>query len=656
MGYLFDIAIFILVLGELVFFHELGHFLAAKACGIYCERFSLGMPPRLFGFKFGETDYCVGLLPIGGYVKMAGQEDVPLSEDERKEQYGSIPPNRWFMNKPVWQRVIVITAGPFMNIVLAVLIYAILVGFGAEMPESKHDNRIGYIEPDSPAATAPLYKISPDNKMADLSTEPDATGWKTGDRIVSIEGRPVENIMDVQIENVLSGGETVIAEIERTHDDGSVARYISPVQPRKIDDSEHVRVGITPFETALVDVVIDGMPAQAAGIKHGDIVTRLNGKPVDKGTFREAISGIREGESVVLELIRDGQPTTVSVTPMLLGNFKDILIGPNLDWIDTLDVSKPLKVREEDPKLLEGTGFLNGDAVVSVNGESITRDLVRRLSERPGDEKLQVVVERQGLLGFGERKQVSLPDVTVGAFLQAITPFDVAAKPRVLGITAKKSAETGIEEKDIIEEVEGQPATIALLKELRDSRIGETISVTVRKPPIGYGMMRSESTRETKLEVTAAGMVGIQWGEKTTFYRAPLARVFPEAFRETWRMIKLTVRTLESLVSQKISPRELGGPMMIYQATTNAARFGGYVGLMETTAFISVNLAIFNLLPLPVLDGGHLLFLTIESVRRKPVSARVMEWVQQAGLVLIVGLMLFVTFNDIRRWFENLLP
>ena len=76
-----EIAIFFLVLGVLVFVHEMGHFLAAKACGIYVDRFSLGMPPRLFGFRFRETDYCIGLLPIGGYVKMAGQEDQPLTEE-----------------------------------------------------------------------------------------------------------------------------------------------------------------------------------------------------------------------------------------------------------------------------------------------------------------------------------------------------------------------------------------------------------------------------------------------------------------------------------------------------------------------------------------------------------------------------------------------
>ncbi|MFM1918892.1 MAG: hypothetical protein RLZZ303_526, partial [Candidatus Hydrogenedentota bacterium] len=104
--------VFILVLSLLVFVHELGHFLAAKACNIYCDRFSIGMPPRLFGFKWGETDYCIGALPFGGFVKMAGQEDAPLSDEEREATYGHVPSDRWFNNKPVYQRIIVLVAGP----------------------------------------------------------------------------------------------------------------------------------------------------------------------------------------------------------------------------------------------------------------------------------------------------------------------------------------------------------------------------------------------------------------------------------------------------------------------------------------------------------------------------------------------------------------
>src|SRR5512147_1887991 len=96
------ILIFLAVLSTLVFWHELGHFIAAKVCGIYVDQFSIGMPPRLFGVKIGETDYCVSALPIGGYVKMAGQEDAPRSAEEREKEYAHVPPHRFYNNKPVW--------------------------------------------------------------------------------------------------------------------------------------------------------------------------------------------------------------------------------------------------------------------------------------------------------------------------------------------------------------------------------------------------------------------------------------------------------------------------------------------------------------------------------------------------------------------------
>ncbi|GAG17799.1 unnamed protein product, partial [marine sediment metagenome] len=158
--FIMDIIIFLLVLGLLIFVHELGHFVAAKACGIYCCRFSLGMPPRLFGFTIGETDYCVGAIPVGGYVKMAGQEDAPLSEEEREREYGHVPSDRWFNNKPAWQRCVVLVAGPLMNLVLAIVLYALVAATGAEVMEIQVDSRIGEVVPGSPAAQAPMYAVT----------------------------------------------------------------------------------------------------------------------------------------------------------------------------------------------------------------------------------------------------------------------------------------------------------------------------------------------------------------------------------------------------------------------------------------------------------------------------------------------------------------
>lgn len=658
MDYLYDIGIFILVLGELVFFHELGHFLAAKACGIYCERFSLGMPPRLFGFKFGETDYCIGLLPIGGYVKMAGQEDVPLSDEERKTQYGNVPPHRWFMNKPVWQRVIVIFAGPFMNVVLAVLLFAILFGFGAQMPESKHDRRIGQVEPASPAATAPLFKVEDWDQKVDFTKQPDAVGWKTGDSIVSIDGNEISNIRDVAIEGVLSGGSEVLVQIERPLPEGGYAKFLSPVKPRPIpgDEDQHPRTGIDTFQTALVGSVAGDMPAAAAGIKKGDIITRLNGEIVDALSLTDALSRVTDGTAVEAEVERDGAKQIISLVPKPVGVFKDIAFMPPLEWPELFDDAKPVLVSEPDAQKLKGTGLLQNDTVISIDGEPIHDGTVRKIAARPDTDRLQLVVERKGPFGLGKAKRISLPDITVAQFLEAITPFDMAAQPSVAWIKKTVAESTGLQEKDIVEEVDGKPATWALLRETQNTRMGQSVTLKVKKPAIGLGALRSESTREVTLPVTTVGKVGIRFGPRTVFYRAPLGRILPESIHETAKLAKLTLRTLQSLLTGALSAKEIGGPIMIYQITTATARFGGLAELLSMTALISVNLAIFNLLPLPVLDGGHLMFLGIEAVRRKPVSAKVMEWVQQAGLVIIIGLMLFVTYNDLGRLLRSFLP
>lgn len=225
---LFNILIFILVLSVLIFFHELGHYAAAKACGIYVDQFSLGMPPRVAGIRLGETDYCIGLLPIGGYVKMAGQEDVPLSEEERVSEFGHVPEDRWYSSKPVWQRAIVIAAGPCMNVVLAVLLYIVMFATPAQWPEAKVDNRIGAIKTEAPAATAPLYQIEPGEEAWSYKGEPDARGWQPGDRIIEINGREVSGINDIAMEAALGGGEILDVHLARTMPDGTVVHLCRP--------------------------------------------------------------------------------------------------------------------------------------------------------------------------------------------------------------------------------------------------------------------------------------------------------------------------------------------------------------------------------------------------------------------------------------------
>lgn len=564
----FDVFIFLVVLGALIFFHELGHFLAAKACGIYCNRFSLGIPPRVWGFRWGETDYCIGALPIGGYLKMAGQEDAPRSEEKRESEYKDVPVDRWFSSKPVWQRTIVILAGPAMNFALGIILYGVVAAVGSEVPETKVDNRVGAVMPGSPAGRAPLYLMTSEDEGIDRS-RPDAVGWQTGDRIVSIDGEPTTNITDVAIEAVLGTGKTMHAEIERTTEDGAVLRYISPVMPEILGDEEHPRFGVDPFITALIGVVMDGMPAQAHGIQPGDIIVRANGKLVDTQTFTRLVEGMTHAETLEMQVQQEDKMLEISLQPRVVGRF----------------------------------------------------------------------------MGLGTRPYLPRgPGETVDT-----TP------PQVIYCSEELREKTGLKPKDVILEVEGQRATAALLREMEQTRVGETIEVKVHRPAIFFGLAQQEEVRTVHLEVEPVGAIGIVWAPKMVYYRVPASRVIPEAFRLGYQALARTVRTVGLLITGSVSPKDLGGPVMIFQATAAAARMG-FLWLLEMTAFISVNLCVINLVPLSVLDGGHVVFLAIEGIRRKPMDVRVLERINQVGLVFIIGLMLFVTYNDVFRLVKSIIP
>jgi len=570
--FIINLVVFLLVLGVLVFVHELGHFLAAKACGIYCDRFSLGMPPRVWGFRWGETDYCLGALPIGGYVKMAGQEDAPRTPEEREKEYAHVPPDRFYNNKPVWQRAIVIAAGPFMNLVLAFVLYGAVAAVGAEVPETKVDNRIGSVTPGSPAAEAPLYRLAEGQapEEASLQGEPDAVGWQTGDRILTIDGRKVTSIIqDVRIDAVLGAGETHVIEIERGGPDGKPVRYASLVEPKIIGNDPHPAFGVGPYQTALIGMVFPGTPAERAGLKAGVIILSVNGRRVDSSALTEMVERMDEGAQLRLEVQRGQEIIPVAVVPEVTGRIPGVQFDP------------PLHIEKEN------------------------RD----------------------------------------------------ARPVVAHVFRDVKQETGLKARDIVLSVNGQPATVASLEEAERQHAGDSITLEVERPAVLGGLLRRESRATIELPVQKVGAIGVGFQLRSVFHREEPAEVVPEAFRQSYLALARTVQTVKMLVtgSDSVQAKDIGGPVMIYQVMTDARRLG-WNWLLEMTAFISINLCVFNLLPLPVLDGGQLLFLGIEGIRRRPLDMRVLERVQQMGLVFIVLLILFVTFNDIQRLFTSMIP
>ena len=241
---------FILTLGVLVLVHELGHFLAAKLFKMRVERFSIGFPPRAFGKQIGETDYCISWIPIGGYVKIAGMIDESFDTE-----FLAKPPEPWeFRSKPIWQRIIVISAGVIMNILLAVMIFwAINYVQGSVVRET---TTIGYVIDKSAAAQA---------------------GLQAGDQVLEINGKPVQNwdqvMSDLYIETM---GNDVTVTVRRAGEQRQV--FI----PRStIPEPNEAPFGIVPDQTQIVIGTVEpGKPADQLGLKPLDVLISMNGIPV----------------------------------------------------------------------------------------------------------------------------------------------------------------------------------------------------------------------------------------------------------------------------------------------------------------------------------------------------------------------------------------
>jgi regulator of sigma E protease len=247
MAFVETVFYFIVTLGVLVFVHEFGHFLAAKLCGMRVERFSIGFPPRAFGKQIGETDYCISWIPIGGYVKISGMIDESFDTEHVDKE-----PQPWeFRSKPIWQRMIVISAGVIMNVLLAVVIF-----WGINYVQGKtimNTTEVGSVAEGSPAARA---------------------GLMPGDRIMAINNTPVSHwdeilsriYLDFSLDNltftVVRGGETVQRFVAR----------------QDIPDFDKAAFGFDPMNTEIVITEVQsGKPAAELGLQPRDVIFSLNG-------------------------------------------------------------------------------------------------------------------------------------------------------------------------------------------------------------------------------------------------------------------------------------------------------------------------------------------------------------------------------------------
>ena len=276
---------FLFVLGVLVFVHELGHFLAARRLGVRVLTFSLGFGPKIAKLRRGDTEYCISAIPLGGYVKMAGENP----DDPRTGR-----PDE-FLSKTKWERFQILIMGPAMNIILAVVVMAIVLAQGAEVPIYQDQPPVvGAVAPGSPAERA---------------------GIQRGDRILTVAGDEVDTWDDLFLAVGTRPDREVSLTLLRNGERQSVSLRTDSETRFEIGN-----IGVLPDINPIVASVIPGRPAEKAGLKAGDVVLAVNGeRMVTRTQFIEAIS--RNGErEIELTIEREEQQLRISATPYKEGD------------------------------------------------------------------------------------------------------------------------------------------------------------------------------------------------------------------------------------------------------------------------------------------------------------------------------------------------
>ena len=278
-----SILAFVFVLGVMIFVHELGHFLTAKWIGVKVEVFSLGFPPKLIGKTWGDTEYRIGLIPLGGYVKMAGEN--PGEVTGRPEE---------FFSRSKLERIAILVMGPVMNIVLTLAIFTVLFMVGMERPAGLEDPPvIRFVSEDSPASRA---------------------GILPGDRIVSVDGRSIDNWLQFVDTFSISPNQTLSVSLER---DGESVDTALSVEGRGKEQIGYT--GLFPAVQPHVVSLDEGYPAKEAGLEEGDLIIKVDGNPIYSNNQLVDAIGQKEGAAVTVSILRGSEHLDYTITPALDG-------------------------------------------------------------------------------------------------------------------------------------------------------------------------------------------------------------------------------------------------------------------------------------------------------------------------------------------------
>jgi regulator of sigma E protease len=653
-------------LGFVIFVHELGHFLVAKACGVKCEKFFLGFDVgglKLLSFKWGETEYGIGALPLGGYVKMLGQDDNPAAaarEAERARavlESGDLPPEPVAGPHPAWdprsypaqsvpERMAIISAGVIMNVIFAVLMASWAFGLGVR----ELTCQVSSVRPGGAAWRA---------------------GLRTGDEIAAIGAKQHPIFSDLQKGVTLGDiAKGVDFTIHRPSDDSNRTVTLHPDTDLGVPT-----VGVTsPFSLTIPKDLDEPLPGTAGKavppLAGGDTITAVDGVAVK--SYQELIAALsaRTSAPVTLSIERPagtgpGGPSAATRLAVEIQPQRALTTGM---------VMAPLAVKAvQDDSPAAAAGVVPGDILKAVDGEPIGDPLTldERLRERVGrparltlersGQTLTIDVEPRPVTWIEEPRWPSSPvavsslGVALGvdalvadvaadgpAAGAGIRPGDRVVRVRFVDPARTESGPPAADQG--LELSSKSPSWPYVVSVLQQTAAGTRLLLTVEAADGGRRDVEIEPVAARDQSVVDRGLIfePVYTLVRAGSFLGALRRGASKAVED----LSMVYRFLHKLTSNQISPRLLGGPIEIAKQAGKSAE-EGFSRLLLFLTMLSANLAVVNFLPIPVLDGGHMVFLLYEWIRGKPPSEGVVGVLSYLGLALILTLMMFVFGLDL---------
>ncbi len=631
--YVWPFTMFLIGLSLVVFVHELGHFLAAKWAGVAVQEFALGFGKKILGFRRGETLYRINAVPLGGYIKMLGQEDFNPGATAEHD------PRSW-QRAPAGKKIVILSAGVAMNVVFSIVVFVIVYMIGIRFVAPV----VGSTKPGLPAATVVL----PDKVAKAMGVE-EAIGLPDGSRVLAINGKKIRRFNQIMMAAVLSDDDETFDLTVARKIKGREITFNVTLTPKKSEVGpfgEHYIFGIgRPFSTVIEEPGKEGYAGDETFEKY-DRIVEAAGTPIEN--FPDITPALRSGAGKEVEFVveRKGQKVRVKVKPMEItgrtgGNDKE-----NLSILGMSPRIRVAAVFKDSPA--KKAGLKIGDIILTYAGEnSPSRAELLEINKKFADTEVSIRVLRDG-------ETLDLKITPAAGLVGIITTTE---QDKVLVASAypdSPAAKAGIAKGAVITKINDTPVdTWAQMYAALRSSIGKKVVLTYttagskQKGDVEVLTKKTFDPEKYSFTTPAIGAVSIL---KTDPIRGnPLEAIAWSAEDTTAWMISV-YKSLRNIFKGRASTKGLSGPVGIGAIAVAKGR-EGIVDLAYFMAMLSALVAVFNFLPLPVLDGGHVVLTLVEKVRGRPIPTKVMIGIQLTGWVLIGSLFLAITFQDITRHF-----